>query len=122
MVAARRPKALLLAGADRFPDRDEGRFAGSVVYKSDAGGVRLNIPNAPAVRNAYHDIIETVHKKHPNARINGVSIEALSGPAKRPRADARRRSRPDLRTDHHLWRRWFSEVEIFSDRAVALPP
>ena len=60
-------------------------------HKSDAGGVRLNIPNAPAVRNAYHDIIETVYKKHPNARINGASIEPYLARPKRPRTDARRR-------------------------------
>ena len=46
-----------------------------ILHKSDAGGVRLNIVNAPAVRNAYHDIIDTVQKRHPNAKINGVSIE-----------------------------------------------
>jgi acetyltransferase len=27
------------------------------------------------VRNAYHDIIDTVQKRHPDAKINGVSIE-----------------------------------------------
>lgn len=40
--------------------------------KSEVGGVRLNIANAAAVRNAYHDIIDTVGRNVPDARINGV--------------------------------------------------
>ncbi|WP_337958526.1 acetate--CoA ligase family protein, partial [Candidatus Accumulibacter vicinus] len=36
-----------------------------ILHKSEVGGVRLNITNAPAARNAYHDILETVKKRHP---------------------------------------------------------
>lgn len=46
-----------------------------VKHKSDLGGVRLNVQTAAAVRNAYTDIIETVHKHRPKASINGISIE-----------------------------------------------
>ena len=43
--------------------------------KSAAGGVRLNIGSAESVLHAYHDIVQVVRQRHPEARIVGVSIE-----------------------------------------------
>ena len=74
MVARTATEALLLAEQIGFPVAMKVDSP-DLTHKTDAGGVRLNIMNAPAVRNAYHDIIDTVQKRHPNARINGVSIE-----------------------------------------------
>jgi acetyltransferase len=92
-----------------------------LVHKSEAGGVRLNVPNAPAVRNAYHDIIETVQKKHPTARINGVSIEPYLA-----RPNGRELMLGVVRDPIFgpiiTFGAGGTEVEIFSDRAVALPP
>lgn len=46
-----------------------------LVHKSQAGGVRLNVPSTESVRNAYQEIIAAVGERYPDARINGVSIE-----------------------------------------------
>jgi len=120
MVARTATEALLLAEQLGFPvamkvDSPELR------HKSDAGGVRLNITNAAAVRNAYHDIIETVQKRHPNAHINGVSIEPfLSRPNGRELMVGVFRD-PIFGPVITFGAGGF-DVEIFSDRAVALPP
>ena len=120
MVARTATEALLLAEQLGFPvamkvDSPDLR------HKSDAGGVRLNITNAAAVRNAYHDIIETVQKRHPNAHINGVSIEPfLSRPNGRELMVGVFRD-PIFGPVITFGAGGF-DVEIFSDRAVALPP
>lgn len=120
MVARTATEALLLAEQLGFPvamkvDSPDLR------HKSDAGGVRLNITNAAAVRNAYHDIIETVQKRHPNAHINGVSIEPfLSRPNGRELMVGVFRD-PIFGPVISFGAGGF-DVEIFSDRAVALPP
>ena len=120
MVARTPTEALLLAEQIGFPIAMKVDSP-DLVHKSDAGGVRLNIPNAPAVRNAYHDIIETVHKKHPNARINGVSIEPYLA-----RPNGRELMLGVVRDPIFgpiiTFGAGGTEVEIFSDRAVALPP
>jgi acetyltransferase len=103
MVARTATEALLLAEQIGFPIAMKVDSP-DLPHKSDAGGVRLNIINAPAVRNAYHDIIDTVQKRRPDAKINGVSI-ALPVAPERPRTDDRRLPRPDLRAGHHLRRR-----------------
>ena len=120
MVARTATEALLLAEQIGFPiamkvDSPE------LPHKSDAGGVRLNIVNAPAVRNAYHDIIDTVSKRHPNAKINGVSIEPfLSRPNGRELMIGVFRD-PIFGPIITFGAGGF-DVEIFSDRSVALPP
>ena len=120
MVARTATEALLLAEQIGFPVAMKVDSP-DLTHKSDAGGVRLNIQNAPSVRNAYHDIIDTVQKRRPDAKINGVSIEPFV-------------SRPNGR---ELMIGVFRDpifgpvitfggggfdVEIFSDRSVAMPP
>lgn len=46
--------------------------------KSDVGGVRLNVANALAVRNAYNDILAVVGERLPEARIEGISVQPMS--------------------------------------------
>ncbi|MBW7900218.1 MAG: bifunctional acetate--CoA ligase family protein/GNAT family N-acetyltransferase [Rhodocyclaceae bacterium] len=120
MVARTPTEALLLAEQIGFPVAMKVDSP-DLVHKSDAGGVRLNITNAPAVRNAYHDIIETVQKKHPTARINGVSIEPYLA-----RLNGRELMLGVVRDPIFgpiiTFGAGGTEVEIFSDRAVALPP
>ena len=120
MVARTPTEALLLAEQIGFPVAMKVDSP-DLIRKSDAGGVRLNIVNAPAVRNAYHDIIEVVQKRHPNARINGVSIEPYLA---RPNG---RELMIGVERDPTFgpiitFGAGGTEVEIFSDRAVALPP
>ncbi|MBI4742532.1 MAG: bifunctional acetate--CoA ligase family protein/GNAT family N-acetyltransferase [Betaproteobacteria bacterium] len=120
MVARTPTEGLLLAEQIGFPIAMKVDSP-DLVHKSDAGGVRLNITNAPAVRNAYHDIIETVQKKHPAARINGVSIEPYLA-----RPNGRELMigvvRDPIFGPIITFGAGGTEVEIFSDRAVALPP
>ncbi len=120
MVARTPTEALLLAEQIGFPVAMKVDSP-DLVRKSDAGGVRLNITNAPSVRNAYHDIIEVVQKRHPNARINGVSIEPYLA---RPNG---RELMIGVERDPTFgpiitFGAGGTEVEIFSDRAVAQPP
>ncbi len=120
MVARTPTEALLLAEQLGFPVAMKVDSP-DLIHKSDAGGVRLNITNAPAVRNAYHDIIETVQKKHPGARINGVSIEPyLARPHGRELMVGV--VRDPIFGPIITFGAGGTEVEIFSDRAVALPP
>ncbi len=120
MVARTATEALLLAEQIGFPIAMKVDSP-DLPHKSDAGGVRLNIVNAPAVRNAYHDIIDTVSKRHPNAKINGVSIEPfLSRPHGRELMIGVFRD-PIFGPVITFGAGGF-DVEIFSDRSVALPP
>ena len=120
MVARTPTESLLLAEQIGFPVAMKVDSP-DVVRKTEAGGVRLNITTAAAVRSAYHDIIDTVQKKHPNARINGVSIEPyLARPNGRELmiGVARDPTFGPIIT----FGAGGSEVEIFRDRSVALPP
>ncbi|MEI7613846.1 MAG: bifunctional acetate--CoA ligase family protein/GNAT family N-acetyltransferase [Betaproteobacteria bacterium] len=120
MVARTPTEALLLAEQIGFPIAMKVDSP-DLVHKTEAGGVRLNITNAPSVRNAYHDIIEMVGKKNPNARINGVSIEPYIA-----RPNGRELMIGVLRDPTFgpiiTFGSGGTEVEIFSDLAVALPP
>ncbi len=120
MVARTPTEALLLAEQLGFPVAMKVDSP-DLVHKSDVGGVRLNITNAPAVRNAYHDIIETVKKRQPNARINGVSIEPFLA---RPHGRELMLGvfRDPIFGPVITFGAGGFDVEVFSDRAVAMPP
>ncbi len=49
--------------------------AAELASKSESGGVRLNINTAESVWSAYHDIVDAVRLRHPEAHITGVAIE-----------------------------------------------
>jgi len=51
-----------------------------IVHKSDAGGVRLGLRTAKQVGKAYEDILAAVSQKHPQARIQGVSVQKMAHP------------------------------------------
>jgi len=120
MVARTATEALLLAEQIGFPIAMKVDSP-DLTHKSDVGGVRLNITNAPTVRNAYHDILETVQKRRPDAKINGVSIEPfLSRPNGRELMIGVFRD-PIFGPVITFGAGGF-DVEIFSDRSVALPP
>lgn len=48
-----------------------------IVHKSDAGGVKTGLKNAAQVSKAYKGIITSVKQKHPEASINGVSVQPM---------------------------------------------
>jgi acetyltransferase len=76
MVAHTPSEALLIAQQLGFPvamkinSRD-------ISHKSDAGGVKLNVENAQAVRTAYYEINENIKRNRPNAHLDGISIQPM---------------------------------------------
>lgn len=77
-VVTRSPnEALMLAEEFGYPVAMKVNSP-DITHKSDAGGVRLNLGNAQAVRSAYHDIIHEVQRNRPNASIDGVAIETMT--------------------------------------------
>lgn len=49
-----------------------------VIHKSDAGGVKLGLVSSDEVERAYDDILISVAKVHPSARIEGVSVQKMA--------------------------------------------
>ncbi|MBP1206197.1 acetyltransferase [Duganella sp. 1411] len=92
-----------------------------IAHKSDVQGVALNLANAAAVRDGYGDMMATVARLAPDARINGVTIQKMAG---------KRNGRElyiGVITDQ-LFGPAISfgaggvMVELINDRAVELPP
>ena len=50
-----------------------------IAHKSDVQGVVLNVQGAAGVRDVYNDMLASVHRLVPQARINGVSVQKMSG-------------------------------------------
>ncbi len=92
-----------------------------ITHKSDAGGVRLGISNAQAVRSAYKDMLSSVKNNRPEARIDGVTIEPM---LQRPNG---RELLVGMVTDPVFgpvitFGAGGTTVEVMADRAVTLPP
>lgn len=51
-----------------------------IVHKSDAGGVKLGLRTSKQVGKAYDDILSAVKQKHPQAVIQGVSVQKMARP------------------------------------------
>jgi acetyltransferase len=92
-----------------------------IVHKSEVGGVRLNLTNADAVRQAAHDILARAKVMQPEARIDGVTVfpmiarpgarELIAGIADDPTFG------PVI-----VFGQGGTAVEIINDKALALPP
>lgn len=50
-----------------------------ILHKTDAGGVRLDLDSAEAVRDAYREMLETIRRSHPRARLRGASVQRMLG-------------------------------------------
>lgn len=92
-----------------------------LLHKSDAGGVRLGLAGADAVRLAAADMLARLAISHPAARLEGFSVQAQ---VQRPHAQ-------ELIVGAHvdpifgpvlLFGQGGTAVEVIGDRAVALPP
>ncbi|MBV2090360.1 MAG: bifunctional acetate--CoA ligase family protein/GNAT family N-acetyltransferase [Candidatus Thiodiazotropha sp. (ex Ctena orbiculata)] len=75
-IARSANEALILAESIGFPVAMK-IFSPDISHKSDAGGIRLNINNAQAVRTNYRDLIEQVKETRPQATIEGVTVEQM---------------------------------------------
>ncbi len=51
-----------------------------IMHKSDAGGVKLGLRTSKQVGKAYDDILEAISQKHPQAVIQGVSVQKMARP------------------------------------------
>jgi acyl-CoA synthetase (NDP forming) len=51
-----------------------------IVHKSDVGGVKLNLESASAVAKAYSEIMASVKKNEPKARVDGVAVQKMAEP------------------------------------------
>jgi acetyltransferase len=92
-----------------------------VSHKSDVQGVALNIMNATGVRDTFVDMMQTVSKLLPNARINGITIQNMS---------SQKRGREvcvGLVTDEPFgpaiaFGAGGTMIELINDRTMELPP
>jgi len=77
MVAHSAVDALVAAESVGFPVVMK-IHASEITHKSDVGGVRLNIANAQAVQQAYHELLATVRAARPDLTLNSVTVEPMA--------------------------------------------
>jgi len=53
-----------------------------ILHKFDFGGVRLNLKNKPEVRKAYHEILDNIQARKPEAKIKGILVEEMASAGK----------------------------------------
>jgi acyl-CoA synthetase (NDP forming) len=51
-----------------------------ITHKTDAGGVKIGLKNKTEVKKAYTEIINSVRKMYPQAKIEGVTVQAVARP------------------------------------------
>ena len=51
-----------------------------ITHKSDAGGVKVNLPDKAAVEQAYDEIMASCTAKYPDADIEGVAVQGMAKP------------------------------------------
>jgi acetyltransferase len=92
-----------------------------ISHKSDVQGVALNVQNAAAVRDTWQDMMATVKRLRPEAHINGVTIQNMSG---KPQG---RELYIGVSTDEPFgpvisFGAGGTMIELIADRAIELPP
>jgi acetyltransferase len=92
-----------------------------IPHKSDVRGVALNVNNTAAVRDTWHDMMGTVSRLRPDARINGVTVQNMSG------KPSGRELYIGVTTDELFgpviaFGAGGAMIELIADRAVELPP
>jgi acetyltransferase len=92
-----------------------------VTHKSDVGGVKLNIANGQAAREAYREISDGVSRLRPEARVSGIIVEPMVA-----RPNSRELMvgvvRDPVFGPAITFGTGGTAVEVYADRAVALPP
>ncbi|MDR1075932.1 MAG: bifunctional acetate--CoA ligase family protein/GNAT family N-acetyltransferase [Xanthomonadaceae bacterium] len=92
-----------------------------IPHKSDIDGVRLNLLNEQAVREAAEGILERARAAHPDARIDGVLVQPMI-----VRSKARELIAGIADDDTFgpviVFGRGGTAVEVIDDKALALPP
>ncbi len=92
-----------------------------ITHKSDVGGVRLNLTDADAVREAATEIISNARTVRPDARIAGVTVHPM---IVRPKARELIAGIADDPTFGPVvaFGHGGTAVEVINDKALALPP
>ena len=92
-----------------------------ISHKSDAQGVALNIINGTGARDTYSDMVERVKRLHPEARINGVTVQRMAG-ARRGREIYIGLVTDDPFGPVIVFGAGGTMIELLNDRAMELPP
>ncbi|MCC5856537.1 MAG: GNAT family N-acetyltransferase [Ectothiorhodospiraceae bacterium] len=92
-----------------------------IVHKAAAGGVRLNLVALDAVERAYHSVMESVSRNHPDITPDGVSVEPMHSPL-HGREVMLGVVRDPVFGPVISFGAGGSMVEMIHDRAVTLPP
>ncbi len=90
-------------------------------HKSDVQGVALNVVNAVGVRDTYVEMMQTVTRLRPEARINGVTIQNMSS-QKRGREVYVGMVTDDPFGPVIAFGSGGTMIELINDRAMELPP
>jgi acetyltransferase len=92
-----------------------------ISHKSDAGGVRLDLGDEPALRDAAARMLADVARALPDARLTGFTVQSM---VRRPHARELivGASVDPLFGPVLLFGHGGTAVEVIADRAVALPP
>jgi len=120
MVARSAAEAMLLAQELGYPVAMKVDSP-DITHKTDAGGVRLGLGNAQAVRSAYNEILAAVAASRPNAHVHGIAVEPMVA-----RPNGRELMvgvvRDPVFGPAITFGAGGTAVEVNRDRAVALPP
>ena len=120
-ILARNPnEAMMIAAQLGFPVALK-IDSPDITHKSDVNGVALNIMNAVGVRDTYNDMVQSVGKLQPSARINGVTVQNMA------RNKRGRELYIGLVTDDPFgpviaFGAGGTMIELINDRAMELPP
>ncbi|HMN20041.1 MAG TPA: bifunctional acetate--CoA ligase family protein/GNAT family N-acetyltransferase [Ottowia sp.] len=92
-----------------------------ISHKSDVGGVALNLVSATAVRDAYQQMMDVVRAQRPDARLNGITVQAMA------RAEHGRELYVGIKTDEPFgpviaFGAGGTLIELLSNHAMELPP
>jgi len=92
-----------------------------IVHKSDIGGVALDLTSEQAVKEAAQQILDRARKRMPDARITGVTVQAM---VRKPKARELIAGIADDPTFGPVvvFGRGGTAVEVINDKALALPP
>jgi acyl-CoA synthetase (NDP forming) len=77
--ARSRDEALRIASEIGFPTAMK-ILSREIIHKSDCGGVLLNLKSEPEVEEAYEKILQNARSHHPDASIEGVSVQRMAPP------------------------------------------
>jgi acetyltransferase len=95
--------------------------APSLTHKTDVGGVRLNVRSVQTTRQQAQDMLDSVRAKHPEAEIEGITIERMAevGHARELLLGV---TRDPVFGPIIAFGSGGVAVEVMRDRALALPP